>query len=202
MQLELRMAFNQKLLDTDHFPDWAVNFKPPMNLLSTERAVESTVGFRYEHACQSIKMLIDLMQEESDQLTNDIQATMASLECHYNEPAVQGYNISEATESLRVFMQRTRDSEESELARCYAAIHAVPLAALWVDLPPGITLPLELYVKPLLLWEETYPLEITIRFFEGQGGEHLMTLPGEDADCIPEGPEVHFEEEYKVNGEG
>ena len=44
VQLELRIAFNQKLLESDHFPSWAVSFKPPLNLLATERAVEATAS--------------------------------------------------------------------------------------------------------------------------------------------------------------
>ena len=148
VQLELRIVFNQKLLETDHFPGWAVNFKPPMHLLNMERAVEATVSFRYEHAKQSIQMLNDLMEEESARLSNEIQATMVSLECHYKEQAASAYNIEDTIGALRIFMQRTKDTEESELTKRYNAIHEAPLAALWTNLPasvhppPGATRPI------------------------------------------------------------
>ena len=83
VQFELRITYNEKLLSMDHYPGWAVTFNPPLNLLSSERAVESTVGFRYEQAKSFIRMINDLMRKESDRLSNEIQATLASLECHY-----------------------------------------------------------------------------------------------------------------------
>ena len=126
VEFELHIAYNQKLLDSDHFPDWVVNFTPPENLLSSMRAIESTVGFRYEQAKQTIGMLIDLMKEESNRLSNEIQATMAALECHYQHEDASGYNIADAMEALTTFIQRTKDNEERELARRYSSIHTAP----------------------------------------------------------------------------
>ena len=71
-------------------------------------------------------MLNDLMEEESARLSNDIQATMASLECHYREESTSAYDIEDALSSLRIFMQRTKDIEEAELSRRYNVIHEAP----------------------------------------------------------------------------
>ena len=131
VQLELRIAFNEKLLSTDHFPPWSVTFNPPMNLLTSGRAIESTVGFRYEQSKTFIRMVNDLMREESNRLTNEVQATMASLECHYQEEAAHEYNIQEALDALQTLMIRAKNKEETELSNRYDQIHQAPLAALW-----------------------------------------------------------------------
>ena len=141
LQFELRVAFNEKLLNTDHFPGWSVTFNPPTNLLTSTRAIESTVGFRYEQSKNFIRMVNDLMREESDRLTNEIQATMASLECHYQEEAAREYDIREALEALQTLVLRAKQKEEDELANRYDQIHQAPLAALWENLPEGTVLP-------------------------------------------------------------
>ena len=81
------------------------------------------------------------MCEESDHLTNEIQATMASLECHYHEEAARDYDIQEAVEVLQTLISRAKDKEEMELSTRYNNLHAAPLAALWENLPEGTTLP-------------------------------------------------------------
>ena len=116
IELELWIAYNQKLLDTDYFPEWAVKFNPPLSLLNTTRAVESTVGFRYEQVKQSISMLRDLMKEESTKLDSDMEAGMAALECHYPQDAARDYNIQEAIDALSTLVKRKKDTEEAELA--------------------------------------------------------------------------------------
>ena len=141
VKLELRVAYNERLLSNDMFPSWAVSFNPPENLLSTQRAVESTVGFRYEQAKNSIRMINDLMREESDRLTHEIQATMASLELHYQQPDAQEHSLNDALDALTTFMNRTREQEQTELSRRYVAISTAPLAALWKNLPAGTQLP-------------------------------------------------------------
>ena len=141
IQMELRIAHNRRLLENDHFPDWSVNFNPPLSLLNTGRAVESTVGFRYEQAKVNIRMLIDLLQEESEHLSTQIAATMASLECLYSQPNAQGFNISDATDALKILRIRDTEQEEADLERRYAAIHNAPIASLWKNLPPGTVLP-------------------------------------------------------------
>ena len=139
VELELRIAYNQRLLDTDHFPEWAVKFNPPLSLLSTTRAIESTVSFRYEQAKQSIAMLRDLMKEESAKLDSDIEAGMAALECHYHQEVAREFKLQEAIDALSILVKRKRETEEAELSRRYNAIHVAPLASLWMNLPDGIT---------------------------------------------------------------
>ena len=141
IQFEIRVAYNEKLLTTDHFRGWAVTFNPPLNLLTSVRAIESTVGFRYEQSKNFIRMINDLMREESDRLTNEIQVTLASLECHYHEEAAKDYNIQEALDALETLMTRAKQKEEDELSKRYDQIHQAPLEALWLNLPEGTTLP-------------------------------------------------------------
>ena len=81
------------------------------------------------------------MHEESERLTNKIQATMASLECHYHEEAAWEYNIQEALDALQTLMVRAKQKEEDELSRRYEQLHQAPLAALWENLPEGTVLP-------------------------------------------------------------
>ena len=38
--LELCTSYHDKLLTTDHYPDWSVSFFPPHSLLNTQRAIE------------------------------------------------------------------------------------------------------------------------------------------------------------------
>ena len=139
--MELRIDHNKRLLENDHFPDWSVNFNPPLSLMNTARSVESTVGFRYEQSKTNIRMLIDLLSEESSHLSTQIAATMASLECHYAQPAARDYKIDDALTALNVLRERDREQEEQDLERRFTAIHAAPLAALWKNLPPGTSLP-------------------------------------------------------------
>ena len=100
LQLELRIAHNQRLIDTDHFPDWEVSFSPPLKLLDSLRAIESTVGFRYEEAKQQMNMLNDLMREHSGHISNQIRATLGLLECHNRQPNANGYDTSEVLDAL------------------------------------------------------------------------------------------------------
>ena len=86
-------------------------------------------------------MVNDLMREESNRLTNEVQATMASLECHYQEEAAHEYNIQEALDALQTLMIRAKNKEETELSNRYDQIHQAPLAALWENLPEGTNLP-------------------------------------------------------------
>ena len=161
VQLELRIAFNERLLGNDMFPSWAVSFNPPENLLLTQRAIELTVGFRYEEAKNSIRMINDLMREESERLTHEITATMASLEVHYHQPEAADFHLDEALDALTTFMNRTRDQEQSELTRRFNAIASAPLAALWKNLPAGTQLP------PGAIRAPTQPPETTPPVFQG-----------------------------------
>ena len=77
--LEVRTEFYKKLRQEEGYPDWAVMFNPPHNLLQTERAVESTVRFRAEMAKQNLQMLEDLFCEENSRISAEINASMASL---------------------------------------------------------------------------------------------------------------------------
>ena len=151
VQLELRTIYNRRLLTNEMFLSWAVSFNPPENLLSTQRAIESMVGFRYKQAKRSIGMLNDLMREESERLIREIQAAMASLEVHYQQPEVRNDDITEALDALATFMTRTREQEQSELNRRFSAISNAPLAALWCNLQSGTQLP------PGAIWTNVEP---------------------------------------------
>ena len=52
--LEVRTEFYKKLRQEEGYPDWAVMFNPPHNLLQTESAIESTVRFRATMAKQCL----------------------------------------------------------------------------------------------------------------------------------------------------
>ena len=98
--LELRTEFYKKLRQEEGYPDWAVMFNPPHNLLQTERAVESTVAFRAEIAKQNLQMLEDLFCEENSRITTEINASMASLRVHYDTIESAEYDLEQATEAL------------------------------------------------------------------------------------------------------
>ena len=141
VEYELRMAYNERLIATDHFPDWAVTFNPQANLLSTAKAVEAVARFRYEQAKMNISMLTDLMREESIRLGEDIKATTAALESHYGNAEAKDYNLGEAINAIQSFMTRTKENEERELSKRYESLQAAPLAAIWKNLPRDIVSP-------------------------------------------------------------
>ena len=91
--------------------------------------------------------LSDLMKEEISRLDSEISATTAALKVHYNSPSARGYDIKDATSSLATFMQRSKETTESDLQKKYIAIKAAPKAALWQNLPPNVNLPVDA-IKP------------------------------------------------------
>ena len=129
LSLELCIAFNKKLLSTEHYPTWAVTFQPPLSLLQTERAIETTVGFRMEQSKQTIEMN-DLMMEESTCLQQEIRVALSTLKVHYENPNANGYSLKEATEGLATLLKCERDTEQADLTRKYNAIHLAPVEAL------------------------------------------------------------------------
>ena len=139
--LELRIAYHEKLIATEHFPDWVVNFYPPVSLLNTQRAIEATVGFRKKSADETLTLMNDLMREESQHLTHEINVVLNSLRMHYEHDDASTYDIKEALDSLNIFMRCTKENELSELNKKYTSVHTAPLASLWSGLPEGTTLP-------------------------------------------------------------
>ena len=117
-----------------------------MSLLNSEESVEALVGFR-QQADQNLRMLANLQYKELERLENDISATMPSLRVHYVSPVARNYNIDDALNSLATFMQRSKEVESAELNKKFNSIMLAPKAALWMKLPPQVTLP-EDAVKP------------------------------------------------------
>ena len=139
--LEVRTEFYKKLRQEEGYPDWAVMFNPPHNLLQTERAIESTVGFRAEIARQNLQMLEDLFCEENSRITAEINASMASLKVHYDTLESAEYDLGQATEALNKFMLRAQQQEYNSLFKKYNSIMSAPKAALWKNLPAHVRPP-------------------------------------------------------------
>ena len=117
-------------------------------MLNTERAIKATVGFRRECSKQSVQVLSDLMQEESARLSHEIHVVLSSLRIHYEHTDASGYSYQEVVDALTTFMHRTRDTEQADLNHKYNAIHAIPMAALWSNLPDHAVLP-ESVIRPI-----------------------------------------------------
>ena len=139
--LELRIAYHQKLISTDHFPDWTVSFHPPTNLLQTERAIDEVASFRMNQSKEVMRFTIELMKEESARLTHEINVGLNSLRMHYEHENAMGYDIKEALEALNTFMRRTKETEVQDLNKKYTAIHTAPLASIYTGFPEGTILP-------------------------------------------------------------
>ena len=102
--LGVRTEFYKKLRQEEGYPDWAMMFNPPHNLLQTERAIESTVGFRATMAKQNLQMLEDLFCEENSRISAEINALMASLKVYYDTIESAEYDLEQANEALNKFM--------------------------------------------------------------------------------------------------
>ena len=139
--LEVRTEFYKKLRQEEGYPDWAVMFNPPHNLLQTERAIESTIGFRAEIAKQNLQMLEDLFCEENSRISAEINASMASLKVHYDTIESAEYDLGQATEALNKFMQRAQQQEYNSLLKKYNSIMSAPKVALWKNLPAHVRPP-------------------------------------------------------------
>ena len=116
-------------------------FCPPQNLLQTERAIESTVGFRQEMANQNLQMLEDLLCEESGRITQEINANMASLRVHYESIESSEFDLEQATYALNRFMMRAQQQENNSLSKKFNSIMAAPKAALWKNMPSFVRPP-------------------------------------------------------------
>ena len=136
--LEVRTEFYKKLRQEEGYPDWAVMFNPPHNLLQTERVIESTVGFRATMAKQNLQMLEDLFCEENSRISAEINASMASLKVHYDTTESAEYDLEQATEALNKFMLRAEQQECNSLFKKYNSIMLAPRAALWKNMPAHI----------------------------------------------------------------
>ena len=115
-------------------------FCPPLNLLQTERAIESTVGFRQEMANQNLQML-DLLSEESGRISQEINANMASLRVHYDSIESSEFDLEQATDALNQFMMRAQQQENNSLSKKYNSIKSAPKAALWKNMPSFVRPP-------------------------------------------------------------
>ena len=102
--LELRIAYHEKLISTDHFPEWTISFHPPTNLMHTQLARDQIVDFRRKSSKEVMQFTIELMREESNRLTHEINIGLNSLHMHYDQDSEAGYDIKEALEALNVFM--------------------------------------------------------------------------------------------------
>ena len=138
--LEVRTEFYKRLRQEGGVPDWAVMFYPPLNLLQTERAIESTVGFRQEMANQNLQML-DLLSEESGRISQEINANMASLRVHYDSIESSEFDLEQATDALNRFMMRAQQQENNSLSKKYNSIKSAPKAALWKNMPSFVRPP-------------------------------------------------------------
>ena len=96
--MELRVQYHEKLMETDHFPDWFVNFFPPPSLLNKQRAIEATVGYRLEASKRAIQTLSDLISHE-------INVAIGTLKMHYEHIDVRDYHLREAMDALVTFMR-------------------------------------------------------------------------------------------------
>ena len=139
--LEVRTEFYKRLRQEGGVPDWTVMFCPPQNLLQTERAIESTVGFRQEKANQNLQMLEDLLCEESGRITQEINANMASLRVHYDSIESSEFDLEQATDALNRFMMRAQQQENNSLSKKFNSIMAAPKAALWKNMPSFVRPP-------------------------------------------------------------
>ena len=139
--LEVRTEFYKKLRQEEGYPDWAVMFNPPHNLLQTERVIESTVGFRATMAKQNLQMLEDLFCEENSRISAEINASMASLKVHYDTIESAEYDLEQATEALNKFMLRAQQQEYNSLFKKYNSIMSAPRAALWKNMPAHVRPP-------------------------------------------------------------
>ena len=139
--LEVRTEFYKRLRQEGGVPDWAVMFCPPLNLLQTERAIESTVGFRQEMANHNLQMLEDLLCEESGRITQEINANMASLRVHYDSIESSEFDLEQATDALNRFMMRAQQQENNSLSKKFNSIMAALKAALWKNMPSFVRPP-------------------------------------------------------------
>ena len=139
--LEVRTEFYKILRQEGGVPDCAVMFCPPLNLLQTERAIESTVGFRQEMANQNLQMLEDLLCEESARISQEINANMASLRVHYDSIESSEFDLEQATDALNRFMMRAQQQENNSLSKKYNSIMSAPKAALWKNMPSFVRPP-------------------------------------------------------------
>ena len=113
--LELRIIYNDKLLATDHYPDWSVSFFPPQSLLSSDRSIQTTVDYRKRTSKDALNMINELMKGESDRLTHQINVGLNSLRMHYEHNDAREYYVREAMNALSTFMRRAKDNELAEL---------------------------------------------------------------------------------------
>ena len=139
--LELRIAYHEKLISTNHYPEWTVSFHPPASLLNSQKAIDEVVDFRSHNAKEVMSFTIELMREESARLTHEINVGLNSLRMHYEHDSAQDYDMREALEALNTFMRRTKENEVQELNKKYTAISSAPLTALYSGFPEGTVLP-------------------------------------------------------------
>ena len=109
--------------------------------MNTTSARDQIVDFRKRASNDVMQFTMDLMREESNRLTHEINVGLNPLRMHYEHQGAIGYDIREALDALNVFMRHTKESELNELNKKYAALHTAPLQALYSDFLDGIDLP-------------------------------------------------------------
>ena len=139
--LQVRSEFYKRVREENRVPDWTVMFNPPHNLLQTERSIEAVVGFCAEMARNNLQMLEDLFSEEIERISQETNASMASLKVHYDDINSTDYDLEQATGTLNRFMLRAQTQEQNSLLKKYNSIMEAPHATLWKNLPAYVTPP-------------------------------------------------------------
>jgi hypothetical protein len=149
IQIELRLAFNLRLMSEDKFPEWAVSFNPPKSLINSETAVLTVVEHRRAAAKANIAVINTLMNQEQERISTCINAKLSALKIYYQSEGGRDYSLQDALDGLSTLANRTKQNESAELQKRQAIIDSAPEFAIWQNLPAHAQLP-ESAVRPFV----------------------------------------------------
>jgi hypothetical protein len=132
--MELRTSFNTECLSDEVFPDWAVGYNPPLNLLISSKAREAVVAFREDQAKKTLLLVNDLQHTESARLSKEIDVNMTALKAHYDQDGAETHSLQNAINGLGTLMERAKEKEQLVLQKRWDDLSSNPRKHLLANL--------------------------------------------------------------------
>ena len=139
--LELKHRFNKETFEKGIYPPYAVLYKPPPNLIATQQAADQLVQFRREMCEVLVPFNNKLIKQESDRLLEEIEAIHAKFIAYYQNPNAANYSLEDALSAIATLAHRHTQKLAKDLRDTYSFEKSTPEGALWMGMPPHITVP-------------------------------------------------------------
>ena len=134
MTLRLHVNMLDVQIANDMFPNWAVSYNPPPNLINTMQKALDLVEKRRELAVIMMKTNRSFYKRMLDETVEANDSLVSSLRAIYREKVAVGFDLDFALNTAVEHATDAKASKFDELNVIMNAIRAAPEAALWLGI--------------------------------------------------------------------